>query len=178
MSEQLAPEEVVRRLNEYLAVMVDIVFAYDGTLDKFIGDAIMAVFGAPVSMGNDEERAVRAALEMQEAVRRLEMEWSERGMVGFKIGIGINTGEVVVGNIGSDQRIEYAAIGDHVNLASRLEGLNKDYGTGILISEQTYRHVEHLVDARLVDRVAVRGREEKVSIYEVLQLKEGVGPLE
>jgi adenylate cyclase len=177
MSEKLAPEEVVQRLNEYLTVMVDIVFAYDGTLDKFIGDAIMAVFGAPVNMGNDEERAVHAAIAMQEAVVRLEKQWSERGQVGFRIGIGINTGDVVVGNIGSDQRLEYAAIGDHVNLASRLEALNKEYGTGILITGQTYHYVEHIVEVRWIDKVAVRGREEAVDIYELLRLKEGVAPL-
>jgi adenylate cyclase len=173
MSEKLEPEEVVQRLNDYLGVMVDIVFAYDGTLDKFIGDSIMAVFGAPVNMGNDEERAILAAVAMQEAVVRLEKQWSETGKVGFKIGIGVHTGPIVVGNIGSDQRLEYAAIGDTVNLASRLEGLNKDYNTGILISEETYRHVDHLVEVRWVDKVAVRGRTEPVDLYEVLRLKAG-----
>lgn len=177
MSETLEPEEVVRRLNEYLKVMVEIVFQYDGTLDKFIGDAIMAVFGAPVNMGNDEERAIRAAIDMQVAAKRLETEWANSGQVGFKIGIGINTGDVIVGNIGSDIRVEYAAIGDTVNLASRLEGLNKDYGTGILVSEQTFRHIEHFVEARWVDKVAVRGRTEAVDIYEVLGLKDDAEPL-
>ena len=176
MSEKLEPEEVVHRLNEYLSVMVDIVFAYDGTLDKFIGDAIMAVFGAPINMGNDEERAIRAAVAMQAAAKRLEAQWSERGQVGFKIGIGVNTGDVVVGNIGSDIRLEYAAIGDTVNLASRLEGLNKDYGTGILVTEHTYRCVEHLVDVRWIDKVAVRGRTEPIDIYEVLGLSSEAEP--
>jgi adenylate cyclase len=177
MSEKLEPEEVLRRLNDYLGVMVDIVFEYDGTLDKFIGDAIMAVFGAPVSTGNDEERAVRAAIAMQEAVVRLGLHWQEEGRTPFKIGIAIHTGDVVVGNIGSERRLEYAAIGDTVNLASRLEGLNKEYKTDILVSEETMRHVEHLVEARWVDRVAVRGREEQVNIYEVFRLKEGVPPM-
>jgi len=177
MSEKLPPEEVVSRLNEYLSVMVDIVFKFDGTLDKFIGDSIMAVFGAPVSTGNEEERAVRAAIAMQEAARQLAEQWSRVGRTGFKIGIGINTGDVIVGNIGSEQRIEYAAIGDHVNLAARLEGLNKEYGTSILITDETYRPVEHLIEARWVDKVAVRGREAAVDIYEVLGLKAAdVGP--
>jgi adenylate cyclase len=171
MSEKLAPEEVVQRLNDYLTVMVDIVFAYEGTLDKFIGDAIMAVFGAPLSTGDDEERAVRAAIAMQEAVERLRLQWADSGRQGFKIGIGISTGDVVVGNIGSERRLEYAAIGDHVNLASRLEALNKEYGTGVLVSEHTYQYVEHLVEARWVDKLAVRGREEEVNIYEVLRMK-------
>jgi len=176
LSEKLEPEEVVRRLNEYLSVMVDIVFAYDGTLDKFIGDAIMAVFGAPVSMGNDEERAVRAAVAIQDALKRLDEKFSQSGMQGFKIGIGINTGDVVVGNIGSEQRIEYAAIGDHVNLASRLESLNKEYNTGTLMTKETFQRVEHLVEARWVDRVAVRGREGEVDLYEVIRLRPDAGP--
>jgi adenylate cyclase len=171
MSEHMSPEEVVRRLNEYLSVMIDIVFEYNGTLDKFIGDAVMAVFGAPVGMDNDEERAVRAAVAMQEAMEQLRRRWEEEGAPDFKIGIGINTGEVVVGNIGSDQRVEYAAIGDPVNLASRLEALNKEYGTSILISETTYQAVASLVEARPIDRVAVRGRQQAVAIYEVLRMQ-------
>jgi len=133
------------------------------------------VFGAPVNMGDDEIRAVRAALAMQTAVAELQRQWSSQGKIGFKIGIGISTGDVVVGNIGSDRRLEYAAIGDHVNLASRLEGLNKEYGTGILISEHTYAYVKDLVVTRLVDRVAVRGRDVPVDIYEVLALREAPG---
>jgi class 3 adenylate cyclase len=168
MSEHMAPEEVILRLNEYLSVMIDIVFEYNGTLDKFIGDAVMAVFGTPVGLENDEERAVRAAVAMQDAMEVLRRRWAEEGVPDFKIGIGINTGDVVVGNIGSEQRKEYAAIGDPVNLASRLEALNKDYGTSILISETTYEAVAPLIEARPVDRVAVRGRKQPVAIYEVL----------
>ena len=172
MAERLPPEEVVRRLNEYLRVMIDIVFEHEGTLDKFIGDAIMAVFGAPVSLGNDEERAVRAALAMQKAVGQLHMDWSGGGQdIPYRIGIGINTGEVVVGNIGSEHRLEYAAIGDHVNIASRLEGLNRTYGTGILVSSSTYEAVRSLVDARLVDKVAVKGRQGELEVYEIRGLR-------
>ena len=168
LAEQLPPEEVVTLLNEYLGGMIDIVFEHEGTLDKFMGDAIMAVFGAPVSTGNDEERAVRAALAMKEAVDSLSRRWEAEGRGTFRIGIGINTGEVVVGNIGSELRLEYAAIGDHVNLAARLETLNKEYGTEILISESTYQSVSHLVECRWVDRVCVRGRSQEVDVYEVL----------
>lgn len=171
MSEELPPEEVVSRLNEYLRLMIDIVFEYEGTLDKFIGDAIMAVFGAPVSMGNDEERAVRAALAMQAAVRELNQRWEREGQEAFRIGIGINTGEVVVGNIGSERRLEYAAIGDHVNLAARLEALTKEFGLDILISESTFEAVSHLVECRRIDRVTVRGRSQPVDVYELLDLR-------
>jgi adenylate cyclase len=176
MSEHMPPEEVVRRLNEYLSVMIEIVFEYNGTLDKFIGDSVMAVFGAPVSLGNDEERAVRAGLAMQEAMKTLNQRWKEAGVPDFRIGIAINTGDVVVGNIGSDQRLEYAAIGDPVNLASRLESLNKKYGTSILISETTYEAVASLIEARQIDTVAVRGRQQPVAIYEVLGLQEAASP--
>jgi adenylate cyclase len=171
MSERLPPEEVVSRLNEYLRVMIDIIFEYEGTLDKFIGDAIMAVFGAPISLGNDEERAVRAALAMQEAADDLCRRWEEEGRTSFRVGIGINTGEVVVGNIGSERRLEYAAIGDHVNLAARMETLTKEYDTDILISEHTYQAVKDLVETRWVDRVTVRGRSEAVDVYEVCGLR-------
>jgi len=171
MAERMPPEEVVNRLNQYLTVMIDIIFEWEGTLDKFIGDAIMAVFGAPVSLGNDEERALRAAIAMRAATDDLCRRWEGAGGPGFRIGIGIDTGEVVVGNIGSERRLEYAAIGDHVNVAARLERLNRDYNTTILIGENTYRAVAHLVEARHVDSVRVRGREQPVEVYELLGLR-------
>jgi adenylate cyclase len=171
MSERLPPEDVVSRLNEYLEAMIDIVFAHEGTLDKFVGDSIMAVFGAPVSLGDDEERAVRVALDMQEATIRLSKSWTARGLPPLRIGIGIHSGDVVVGNIGSEQRLEYAAIGDTVNFASRLESLNKTYGSTILISETTYQAVWPLIEARRLDAVRVRGREQPVPIYELLHLR-------
>lgn len=163
MSEKLPPEQLLSRLNTFLATMIDIVFRYDGTLDKFIGDAVMAVFGAPVSFGNDALRAVQAGLAMQEAVSTMEGMW--------QIGIGISTGEVIVGNIGSEQRLEYSAIGDDVNVASRLEGLNKEYNTKILMSRSTYEDVKNFINARLVGEVAIRGKTEILAVYEVLGVK-------
>ncbi len=171
MSEKVAPEVIVARLNEYLTLMIDIVFQHEGTLDKFIGDAVMALFGAPVSLGNDEERAVRVAVDMQKAVKDLSWRWSKQGLPEFKIGIGINTGNIVVGNIGSEKRMEYSAIGDAVNLASRLESLNKDYQTGILISEETYKAVRKITETRFVDNVTVKGRTQPVAVYEVLGIR-------
>ncbi|HOM83345.1 MAG TPA: adenylate/guanylate cyclase domain-containing protein [Armatimonadota bacterium] len=173
MSSRLDPEVVVARLNEYLGEMIDIIFEHDGTLDKFIGDAVMAVFGAPVSLGNDEERAVRAAVAMQEAASRLRARWEASGAEGFRIGIGINTGEVIVGNMGSERRLEYTAIGDPVNVASRLEALTKEYATSILISEATYQAVAHIAECCLVDCTTVRGREAPIRIYEVLRIRDG-----
>lgn len=166
VAEQLAPEEVVGMLNDYLSVFVDAVFRHEGTLDKFIGDAVMAVFGAPVSLGNDAERAVRAALEMQAAILAVRARWV--GRAALDVGIGINTGDVVIGNIGSDRRLEYAAIGDTVNVAARIENLTRTYEVGILISEATYEAVRDCFDCRKVDSVAVRGREQQVTLYEVI----------
>jgi adenylate cyclase len=171
MSEKAPPEVIVARLNEYLALMIDIVFKHEGTLDKFIGDAVMALFGAPLSLGNDEERAVRAAVDMQKAAADLSWRWSKQGLPEFKIGIGIHTGEIVVGNIGSEKRMEYSAIGDAVNLASRLESLNKEYKTSTLISEETYNAVKKIAETRFVDNVNVRGRTEPVTIYEVTGMR-------
>ncbi len=171
MSEKVPPEVIVARLNEYLALMIDIVFKHEGTLDKFIGDAVMALFGAPLSLGNDEERAVRAAVDMQKAAADLSWRWAKQGLPEFKIGIGIHTGEIVVGNIGSEKRMEYSAIGDAVNLASRLESLNKEYKTSTLISEETYNAVKKIAETRFVDNVNVRGRVEPVTIYEVTGMR-------
>jgi adenylate cyclase len=171
MSEKVPPEVIIARLNEYLALMIDIVFKHEGTLDKFIGDAVMALFGAPLSLGNDEERAVRAAVDMQKAAADLSWRWSKQGLPEFKIGIGIHTGEIVVGNIGSEKRMEYSAIGDAVNLASRLESLNKEYKTSTLISEETYNAVKKIAETRFVDNVNVRGRAEPVTIYEVTGMR-------
>lgn len=172
MAENRPPEDVIGRLNQYLSLMIDIVFEHEGTLDKFMGDAVMAVFGAPVSLGNDEERAVRTAAAMQRTARELASRWEQEGFPSFQIGIGIHTGDVVVGNIGSERRMEYSAIGDTVNLASRLESLNKDYKTSVLISETTHAAVAPLVEARFVDRVSVRGREQPVGVYELISLRE------
>jgi adenylate cyclase len=177
MSERNPPERVIARLNEYLTLMIDIVFANEGTLDKFMGDAVMALFGAPLSLGNDEERAVRTALAMQRAADGLAARWKGEGYPDLQIGIGVHTGDVVVGNVGSSKRMEYGAIGDAVNLASRLESLNKDYKTRTLISADTYAAVSKLVDARFVDNVAVRGRSQPIAVYELLGLRGGMYPL-
>ncbi len=169
MSEQLRPEEVVSLLNEYFSEMVKIIFKYEGTLDKFMGDAIMAIYGAPVEQNNHAERAVLAALEMAEKMKVLQAKWRMEGKKEVNIGIGINTGEVVVGNLGSNERMEYTAIGDNVNLAQRLESVA---GAGqILISSATYERVKNKVTARMLDPIKLKGKTEKVIPYEVEGLR-------
>lgn len=171
MSEKLPPEEVVDFLNEYFSEMVSVVTKYEGTLDKFIGDAILAVFGAPIAHSNDAKRAVFAALEMQEKLKEFNKKRITKGKNAIRIGIAIHTGNLVAGNIGSEVRMEYTVIGDTVNLTSRLEPLNKQFGTEILISESTYREVKDDIEVREIPAVEIRGKEEKVKVYDVLGKK-------
>lgn len=167
LSEQLPPNEVVALLNEYLTEMVDIVFTHHGTLDKFIGDAVMAFWGAPVKTDDHAEQAVQAALAMLKKVEELRARWQEQGKPALHIGIGINTAEITVGNIGSERSQSYTVIGDGVNLASRLESLNKTYQTSLIVSEATYERVKDQVTARFLDDVKVKGKEQSVKIYEI-----------
>jgi len=147
--------------------MTEIVFKYGGTVDKYIGDAIMALYGAPFDQPNHAEQAVRTALEFQEQVKALSERWEAKCGVRLRNGVGINTGEAVVGTIGSQQRLEYTAIGDTVNLASRLEGLTKDFLSPVVISENTYEEVKHLFYSRYLGEVKVKGKEIPVKIYAV-----------
>jgi adenylate cyclase len=171
MSEKLPPEEVVRLLNRYLDAMVKVIFNNGGTLDKYVGDAIMAFFGAPKEDPHHALTACRAALSMQDELARLNEELEKEGGPALSIGMGINTGEVVVGNIGSERRMDYTVIGDHVNLASRLEGLNKEFGTGIIISEFTRKKAGG-IRTKSLGMVAIRGKEKKVRIFELIGIDE------
>lgn len=168
MSEQMAPEEVVARLNEYLTAMTDIVLKYRGMLDKYVGDAVMAVFGAPLGMEDHAVRACRVALEMMSTLRAMQERWRAEGKVVFDIGIGVNTGPMFVGNMGSKQLFDYTVIGDNVNLGARLEGTNKEYKTNIIISEYTYARVKDMFTTRYLDEVTVKGKEKAVKIYELI----------
>jgi len=164
-SERKTAEEVVAMLNEYFTRMIDAIFRYEGTLDKFIGDAIMAVFGAPVSREDDAERAVRAAIEMRRALRKYNVDRQAQGLPLIDNGIGITKGEVVSGNIGSEKRMDYTVIGDTVNIASRLEGLTKDYKYKILVNEDVFLEVKDIIPCVDLGLAHVKGKEGGVHIY-------------
>jgi len=168
ISEQMAPEDLVHLLNEYLTAMTNIVFKYEGLLDKYMGDAIMAVYGAPLDQPDHALRACKTALEMLKSLKVLQEKWSKEGKPYLNIGVGINSGDMVVGNMGSEMRFDYTVMGDSVNLASRLEGINKEYGTNIVISEFTYALVKEELYARELDAVRVKGKTLPVKIYELL----------
>lgn len=175
-SEQMAPENLVKFLNEYLSKMTDIIFKYDGLLDKYIGDAIMAIWGAPIDQPDHPLRACYTALDMVAELSILREKWRDQGMPALNIGIGINTGLMVVGNMGSEKRFDYTVMGDSVNLGSRLEGLNKLYGTSIIVSEFTYSLVKEEILGRELDLVRVKGKEQPVRIYELLALFSAATP--
>jgi adenylate cyclase len=169
LSERLPAEEVIRLLNQYLDAMAEVVFRHDGTIDKFMGDAVMAFWGAPVPVADHARRAMDAALDMSAELDRLNMEWNAAGDAStLRMGIGIHTGEAVVGNIGSlARKLDYTAIGDTVNLASRLEGLNKEYGTTILVSDVTAAAGGEGYQLHDLGEARVKGKEREVAIYEL-----------
>ena len=169
ISEASEPEEVVEMLNEYLTRMVEILLEHGGTLDKFIGDAVMGFWNAPAADPQHPERAVRCAIEMIDETARLRARWEGEGKAALRIGIGINTGEAVVGNIGAEKVFGYTVIGDAVNLASRLEGKNKDYGTEIIVSEFTLARIGNAFETVYLDDVKVKGKDKAVKIYEVIR---------
>ncbi len=171
MSEKLPPEEVVEVLNFYFKEMTNIAFKYGGTVDKYIGDAIMVEFGAPLVRPNDEELAVRMAIDMQERMKELREIWKNQGKEPFYIGCGINSGEAVVGFMGTERKMEYSALGDTVNLASRLESLTKEYHASIIISESVYEKVKDIVLVKDLGEATVKGKTIKTRIYDVLGLK-------
>jgi adenylate cyclase len=167
VSEKGQPEEIVAILNEYFTRMVDIVFAHKGTLDKFVGDMVMALFGAPLDDPNHAEDAVDAALEMIRELNRLNEKWTAEGRPALDIGIGISTGPMIAGNIGSEAIMSYTVIGDAVNLGARLESLNKEYGTRIIISEATRDALPGRYLFRPLGNVVVKGKTTPVAIFEV-----------
>jgi adenylate cyclase len=168
-SEKHQPEEVVSLLNEYLGAMTNIVFEHDGTLDKFVGDAIMALWGAPVGQPDHAERACRCALAMIAKLEELQKKWASEGKYVIDIGIGINSGDMVVGNMGAEgKKMDYTVIGDNVNLGARLEGLTRKYNNHIIISEYTYRKVRHLVKVNELGSVTVKGKEQPVVIFDLV----------
>ena len=179
LAESMEPERLVTLLHEYLTPLTEIVFREKGTLDKYIGDAIMAIFNAPHRLDDHPQRACRVALEMTRTLKELGRSLVKKGYPELRMGIGINTGEAVVGNMGTELRFDYTAIGDTVNLASRLEGMNRVYGTEIITGERTFELAGKEFLLRELDFVKVKGKERPVRIYQLLgtgeeSLKEGL----
>jgi len=170
ISEGLSPDELVLLLNEYLGEMTERVFETDGTLDKYIGDAIMAFWGSPLPQEDHAIRGCACALQMVRSLERLNVKWKQEGRPAINIGIGLNTGPVNVGNMGSAKRLAWTVMGDNVNLASRLEGITKEYRRHIVIGEGTYRQVAEQFVCRDLDRIRVKGKHHPVSIYELLDV--------
>ncbi len=166
MSETTDPEKIVEMLNVHFTVMADIILKHNGTIDKYIGDAIMAFWGAPVKSETHAEQAVLAGIEMLEGLKEVNRVLKERGFNHeIEIGIGINTGMATIGNIGSEKKKNYTVVGDAVNLSSRLESITKEHKTPLLFSEYTYNKIRDKIDCKLIGNVTVKGREQSVNIY-------------
>jgi adenylate cyclase len=165
---KLPPAEFVRLLNEAMDTMTAVLFAHDGMLDKFTGDGLVAVFGAPLPQPDHALRACRAALAMLAALAPVQARWARPALPPLEIGIGINTGSMIIGNMGSKDRFSYTVIGDEANLGARLEGANKDFQTRILISEATWQQVKDEIAARELDVVTFRGMARPVRVFEVV----------
>jgi adenylate cyclase len=167
VTERGDPEQLVAQLNEYFSKMVEIVFEHKGTVDKFVGDMVMALFGAPLDDPDHAEHAVQAAIHMVEELGRMNRSWKERGMAQLDIGVGINSGDMIAGNIGSSSIMSYTVIGDNVNLGSRLESLNKDYKTRIIMSDATRTRLTQAYETRPLGDVVVKGKSKPVAIFEI-----------
>lgn len=180
ISEKMSPTLLVSVLNEYLTEMTNIILAEGGIIDKYQGDGIMAEFGAPIPALNHADMAVRAGLKMQCRLRELRDVWKAKGLSELRCRIGINTGPMVIGNMGSHQVFDYTVLGDSVNLASRLEGANKKYHTFLMISEFTYKQLTPgLFRTRVLDVIKVKGRSKAVKVYEVYgETSEPIDPKE
>jgi len=169
ISETMDPQKLTKYLNRYFTPMSDIVMKYHGMIDKYIGDAVMAFFNAPIDVPDHARLACQSALEMMDELAVLNKEFIAEGLPPINIGIGLNTAEVVVGNMGSHKRFNYTVIGDGVNLASRVEGINKTYGTNIIITEFTHKVIKGQFLTRAIEKVRVKGKEEEVLLYELLK---------
>ena len=170
ISEAYPPEFIFNLLNEYFEVMTKIVFKYGGTLDKYIGDALVAFWGAPIHYEDHALRACLCALKMQFELEKLRMRWEKEGKPLLYMRIGINTGEMIVGNLGGYGRFNYTVIGDSVNLGARLESINKEFGTNIIISEYTYEKVKDFFSVREIGSITVKGKTKAVKIYELIDV--------
>ncbi len=177
ISEGLTPQNLVKLINAYLTPMTDIILQSGGTVDKYMGDAIMAFWGAPVWQEDHAVRAARTALKMMEKLRALQAEWERKGLPKIDIGIGLSTGKLTCGNMGSTTRFDYTVMGDSVNLGSRLEGMNKEYGTHIIVPKYTYEEVKDKFILRQLDHIKVKGKKIPIKIFELMADKEGAPAL-
>ena len=173
ISESIAVEELIIIMNKYFSIITDTVLKYGGMVNKFIGDAVMAIYGVPLENSGHARLAARTAVEIRERMDLLNVELKERGIAPLQIGIGVHSGEVFAGNVGTKRRKEYTIMGDTVNIASRIEGLNKQFSTTILISENTYMQVRDIASVVEMGPVEIRGRKEAVRLYELKEIKEG-----
>lgn len=171
IAESLEPEQLVSVLNEYLSAMTEVILRYEGYLDKYVGDAIVSIFGIPIEQSDHAVRACNAALDMRKELVILSQMWKRAGKPAFEARIGINSGPMIAGNIGGTNRFDYTVIGDSVNLAARLESANKIYGTSIIISEETFSHVHKNFWCRELDSIRVKGKTKPVRIYELIGRK-------
>ena len=174
MSERMSSQELVNHLNLYLTAMTDLILEYKGTLDKYVGDEIMCFWGAPAPQEDHALLACKCALRQMEVLKRMNDAWPKERRID--IGIGINTGIMTVGNMGSIGRMNYTLMGDQCNLGARLEGTNKQYATSIIVSEYTYAQVKDKVVARELDVIKVKGKDRPVVIYELLDAIDGLEP--
>ncbi len=177
VTEKGHPEELVAQLNEYFSRMVEIVFRHKGTVDKFVGDMVMALFGAPLDDPDHADHAVQASIDMVRELAVLNQAWAQRGLPQLDIGVGINSGDMIAGNIGSSSIMSYTVIGDNVNLGSRLESLNKDYKTRIIMSDATRSRLTQAYESRPLGEVTVKGKSRSVTIHEIVVPAPFVSPV-
>lgn len=170
ISEKMDVKTTTKILNEYFSALVPVIEENNGILNKFMGDAILAIFGEPKKTSNHALDAVRCADKMLKKVKHLQEKWMDEGKPKIEIGIGISSGDAFIGNIGSKERFEYTVIGDTVNTASRIENYNKVYKTNFLISEETYDRVKSNIDVITINNVSIRGKANKINLYEVVRL--------
>ena len=168
-SEKMTPEALVAFLNIYCSEMTDILISHQGYLDKYIGDALVGIFGAPIALENHRLAGLRSALDMQRRLKELEGAWREAGYPAVVTRMGLNTGRALVGNMGSKERLNYTMMGDMVNLASRLEGANKAYGTLIMVAEESLKGLEDRFEHRFLDLLAVKGKTLPVKVFELME---------
>jgi adenylate cyclase len=171
MSEELSPKEVVSFLNDYYTIMSEIVKQYNGSVNQFVGDEIFAAFGAPEMFPDNETNAVFCAIKMMENLAKLNEEYQAKFKRQIQMGIGINCGEVIAGNVGSAERIRYSLTGDTVNTGKRIESITKDYPNSILISDSIYQRTKEVIDAKAWEPLAVKGKRDKILVYEVIGRK-------